>query len=72
MRCFILSFCNLSPRRGKKDPKGVQNHTKAMRVLGLDKTKTANNKEIKVVNVKKFKEDDIIIAFQNKCAEAGK
>ena len=43
-----------------------------MRVLGLDKTKTRNDKEIKVVNVKKFKEDEIIIAFQNKCAEVGK
>ena len=43
-----------------------------MRVLGLEKSNMDKNKEIKVVNVKKFKEEEIIIAFQTKCAEVGK
>jgi hypothetical protein len=43
-----------------------------MRVLGLEKSNMDKNKEIKVVNVKKFKEEEIILAFHNKCAEVGK
>ena len=40
-----------------------------MRVLGLERSNVDKNKEIKVVNWKKFKEEEIIVAFQNKCAE---
>ena len=58
-------------RRGKKDPKGIKNHTKALRVLGLDQTSTDKNKEVKVVNVKQFSEREILLAFQNKCDELG-
>ena len=59
-------------RRGKKDPKGAKNHTKAMRVLGLGQNKMHQTKEIKVVNVKKFKEEEVIEAFQKKCIDLGK
>jgi hypothetical protein len=65
-------LCNLFPRRGKKDPTGVQSHTKAIHVLGLEKSNMDKKKEIKVVNVKKFKEEEIILAFQNKYADIGK
>ena len=59
-------------RRGKKDHKGVKNATKAMRVLGLGQTSMDKNKEVKVVNVKQFSEEQILLAFQDKCADLGK
>jgi hypothetical protein len=41
-------------------------------VLGLEKSNMDKNKEIRVVNVTKFKEDEIILAFQKKYADIGK
>ena len=71
--CHIMhpnSFIHL--RRGKKDHKGVKNSTKAMRVLGLGQTSMDKNKEVRVVNVKQFSEEQILLAFQDKCADLGK
>ena len=42
-----------------------------MRVLGLAQTTMDQNKEIKVVNVKRFKEEEVVSAFQKKCEELG-
>ena len=63
------SFIHL--RRGKKDHKGIKNATKAMRVLGLGQTSMDKNKEVKVINVKQFSEEQIVLAIQDKCAELG-
>ena len=63
---------NILHRRGKKDPKEAKNHTKAMRVLGLGQNKMNQNREVKVVNVKKFKEEEVMEAFQKKCIDLGK
>jgi hypothetical protein len=62
------SFFHL--RRGKKEHKGVRNATKAMRVLC--QTSMNKNKEVRVVNVKQFSEEQILLAFQDKCADLGK
>jgi hypothetical protein len=43
-----------------------------MRVLGLGQTSMDKNKEVKVVNVKQFSEEQILLAFQDKCADLGK
>ena len=42
-----------------------------MRVLGLGQTSMDKNKEVKVVNVKQFSEEEILLAFQNKCHHIG-
>ena len=42
-----------------------------MRVLGLGQTSMNKDKEVKVVNVKKFSEEEVLTAFQNKCADLG-
>ena len=55
----------------KEDPKTVQNHAKAMRLLGLYENRMDKNKEVKVVTVNQFSEDDIILAFQTQCSELG-
>lgn len=43
-----------------------------MRVLGLGQTSMDKNKEVRVVNVKQFSEEQILLAFQDKCADLGK
>ena len=50
---------------------GVKNHMKAMRVLGLGQNSIDKNKGVQVVNVKQFSEDDVLLAFQNKCGNLG-
>ena len=43
-----------------------------MRVLGLASTTVDKNKEVKVVSVNKYKEEEIVAAFQKKCEDLGK
>ena len=40
-----------------------------MRVSGLGQTNMNQNKEVKVVNVKKFTEEEVMEAFQKKCID---
>ena len=47
----------------------MKGHTKAMRILGLDKL--AVDKVAKLVDVMQFSPDAVLLAYQNKCADLG-
>jgi len=68
----VIDYGTRKSKRGSNQGIMIKNDRQAMKVLGLLESNQDKSKEIKVLSVTHFSEEEVLKAFQTKCSQVGR